>query len=131
MNLSEAEIQVLASVQAAELNAAPTDRATLEEGGERFSEYLEDWSGAFSSLVAKDLIESGDSGYRLTESGRPLGHAYHQERPDRFWYYYQRFRKAAYESATHSRCGDHGMTIHPEPWRPVIPNLARRFRSFI
>jgi ubiquinone/menaquinone biosynthesis C-methylase UbiE len=103
MKLSEAEIQVLASVQAAELNAAPTDRATLEEGGERFSEYLEDWSGAFSSLVAKDLIEGGDSGYRLTESGRPLGHAYHEERPDRFWYYYQRLWKAAYESPTHSR----------------------------
>lgn len=103
MDLSEAEIQVLASVQAAELEAAPTDRATLEKGGERFSEYLEDWSGAFSSLAAKGLIEGGDSGYRLTERGRPLGHAYHQERPDRFWYHYQRFWKTAYESPTHSR----------------------------
>ncbi len=106
MNLSEAEIQVLASLQAAELDAAPTDRATLEKGGERYSIYLEDWSGAFSSLVAKDLIEGGDSGYRLTESGRPLGQAYHQERPNRFWYYYQRFWKAAYESPTHSRLSE-------------------------
>ena len=103
MDLSEAEIQVLASLQAAELDAAPTDRASLEKGGERYSIYLEDWSGAFSSLVAKGLIEGGDSRYRLTESGRPLGHAYHQERPDRFWYYYQRFWKSAYESPTHSR----------------------------
>ncbi len=103
MNLSEAEIQVLASLEEAELDALPNDRASLEKGGERYSIYLEDWSGAFSSLVAKGLIEGGDSGYRLTESGRPLGHAYHQERPDRFWYYYQRFWKAAYESTTHSR----------------------------
>lgn len=103
MDLSEAEIQVLASVQAAELNATPTDREALEKGGERFSEFREDWSGAFSSLAAKGLIEGGNSGYRLTGSGRPLGHAYHQERPDRYWYYYQRFWKAAYESPTHSR----------------------------
>jgi len=103
MDLSEAEIQVLASVQAAELNATPTNRAALEKSGERFSEFLEDWSGAFSSLAAKGLIEGGDSGYCLTGSGRPLGHAYHQERPDRYWYYYQRFWKAAYESPTHSR----------------------------
>ncbi len=103
MNLSEAEIQVLASLEKAGIEAAPTDRVTLEKGGERFSDFLEDWSGAFSSLVAKGLIEGGDSGYRLTETGRPLGHAYHQERPDRFWYYYQRFWKAAYESPTHTR----------------------------
>jgi ubiquinone/menaquinone biosynthesis C-methylase UbiE len=103
MDLNEAEIQVLASVQAAELDAAPTDRATLEKGGERFSEYLEDWSGAFSSLTAMGLIQGDDSGYRLTEAGRPLGHAYHEERPNRFWYYYQKFWKAAYESPTHSR----------------------------
>ncbi len=103
MDLSEAEIQVLASLEMAGIEAAPTDKASLEKGGERYSIYLEDWSGAFSSLVAKGLIEGGDSGYRLTESGRPLGHAYYQERPDRFWYYYQRFWKAAYESTTHSR----------------------------
>jgi ubiquinone/menaquinone biosynthesis C-methylase UbiE len=103
MALSEAEIQVLASLEKAGVEAAPTDRASLEKSGERYAIYLDDWSGAFSSLVAKGLIEGGDSGYRLTETGRPLGHAYHQERPDRFWYYYQRFWKTAYESATHSR----------------------------
>jgi hypothetical protein len=56
MSLSEAEIQVLASLEKAGVEAAPTDRASLEKSGERYSIYLEDWSGAFSSLVAKDLI---------------------------------------------------------------------------
>ena len=103
MNLSEAEIQVLASLQAAELDAAPTDRATLEKGGERYWIFLEDWSEAFPSLTAKGLIDGDESGYRLTEAGSPLGYAYNRERPDKYWYYYRRFYPAAYASATHSR----------------------------
>jgi ubiquinone/menaquinone biosynthesis C-methylase UbiE len=103
MNLSEAEIQVLASVQAAELDAAPTDKATLEKGGERYWIFLEDWSEAFPGLIAKGLIDGDEAGYRLTEAGRPLGYAYNRERPDKYWYYYQRFYPAAYASATHSR----------------------------
>ncbi len=103
MNLSEAEIQVLASLQAAELDAAPTDRATLEKGGERFWIFLEDWSEAFPSLIAKGLVAGDESGYRLTDSGRPLGYAYNRERPNKYWYYYRRFYPAAYASATHSR----------------------------
>jgi len=107
-NLSEAEIQVLASLQAAELDATPTDRATLEKGGERYWIFLEDWSEAFPSLIAKgliakDLTDGDESGYRLTEAGSPLGYAYNRERPDKYWYYYQRFYPAAYASATHSR----------------------------
>ncbi len=103
MDLSEAEIQVLASVQAAELDAAPADRATLEKGGERFWMFLEDWSGAFSSLAEKGLIDGDESGYRLTETGKPLGYAYNRERPDKYWYYYRKFYPAAYASAAHSR----------------------------
>ena len=63
MNLSEAEIQVLASLQAAELDAAPTDRATLEKGGERFWIFLEDWSEAFAGLIAKGLIVDETLGF--------------------------------------------------------------------
>jgi hypothetical protein len=103
MNLSEAEIQVLASLEKAGIEAAPTDKASLEKSGERFWMFLEDWSDAFPGLVANGLIEGDESGYCLTEAGRPLGHAYHRERPDRFWYFYQRFWIAAYASATHSR----------------------------
>lgn len=103
MDLSEAEIQVLASVQAAELDAAPTDRAALEKGGERFWMFLEDWSGAFSSLAEKGLIDGDESGYRLTETGKPLGYAYNRERPDKYWYYYRKFYPAAFASAAHSR----------------------------
>ena len=103
MNLSEAEIQVLASLQAAELDAAPTDRVTLEKGGERYWIFLEDWTEAYPSLIAKGLIDGDDSGYRLTEAGSPLGYAYNRERPDKYWYYYRRFYPAAYASAAHSR----------------------------
>ena len=103
MNLSEAERQVLATLQGAELNAQPTDRASLDKCGERYWIFLEDWSGAFSSLTAKRLIGGDEGGYRLTEAGRPLGDAYHRERPNMYWYYYQRFYPAAYASAAHSR----------------------------
>jgi ubiquinone/menaquinone biosynthesis C-methylase UbiE len=103
MDLSEAEIQVLASLEKAGIEAAPTDRASLDKDGERYWIFKEDWSEAFSSLTAKGLIEGDDAGYRLTKAGRPLGHAYHRERPDRYWYYYQKFYRAANASAAHSR----------------------------
>ena len=48
---------VLASLQAAELDAAPTDIGSLEKGGERYWIFLEDWSEAFPSLIAKGLID--------------------------------------------------------------------------
>ena len=103
MNLSEAEIQVLATLQGAEIEEQPVDRASLEKGGEGYWIFLEDWSGAFSSLARQGLIEGDEAGYRLTDAGRPLGDAYHRERPDMYWYYYQRFYPAAHASAAHSR----------------------------
>jgi ubiquinone/menaquinone biosynthesis C-methylase UbiE len=103
MNLSEAEIQVLATLRGAESEAQPSDRASLEKGGEGYWIFLEDWSGAFSSLARQGLIEGDEAGYRLTDAGRPLGDAYHRERPNMYWYYYQRFYPAAHASAAHSR----------------------------
>ncbi len=103
MDLSEAEIQLLANLQGAVLDAEATDRAALEKRGERYWIYLEDWSEAFSSLADKGLIEGTSEGYRLTESGRPLAEAYHRERPDMYWYHYQRLYPAAHASAAHSR----------------------------
>ncbi len=103
MNLSEAEIQVLASLRGAEIEEQPTDRTSLEKGGERYWIFLEDWSGAFSSLARQGLIGGDEAGYRLTDAGRPLGDAYHRERPNMYWYYYQRFYPAAHASTAHSR----------------------------
>ncbi len=103
MNPSEAGIQVLATLRGAELEAQPTDRASLEKRGERYWIFLEDWSDAFSILAKQGLIEGDEVGYRLTDAGRPLGDAYHRERPDMYWYYYQRFYPAAHASAAHSR----------------------------
>ncbi len=101
MNLSEAEIQVLATLQGAEVESGPTHRAILEEQGKRYWIYLEDWSGAFASLVDKGLIDGREEGYRLTEAGQPLAQKYHGERPDMYWYYYQRFYSAAHTSMAH------------------------------
>jgi len=103
MDLSEAEIQVLASLEKAGIESTPTDKSSLEESGKRYWIFLEDWSDAFADLLAKGLIEGDERGYRLTEAGRPLGHAYYRERPDMYWYYYQRFYPAARASAAHSR----------------------------
>ena len=102
MNLAEAEIQLLASLWAAEADGKPTDAASLHKHGKCYWIFLEDWSGAFPSLDEKGLIGGDAHGYRLTDAGRPLGDAYHRERPDMYWYYYQRFYPAARASAAHS-----------------------------
>ncbi len=100
--LHEAEIQVLASLEKARIENATTDRASLESGSARYWIYLEDWSKAFASLANKGLIAGDQRAYRLTDAGRPLARAYHRERPDMYWYYYQKFYQAARPSAAHS-----------------------------
>ena len=102
MELSEAEIQVLASLRASEIGGKPTDEASLREHGECYWIFLEDWSEAFPHLTSKELIQSNKDGYALTDKGRVLGDRYHSERPNMYWYYYQRFYPAAYASAAHS-----------------------------
>lgn len=102
MDLSAAEIQVLASLEKAATENEPTDRGSLEASADRFWIFRENWSDAYPSLVAKGLIEGEEKGYRLTEAGRPLAQAYHRQRPDMYWYYYQEFYQAARPSAAHS-----------------------------
>lgn len=102
MNLSEAEIQVLVSVCKAQTNDSSTDRMTIEAQGECYREYKEDWSGAFTGLISKELMEGDDQGYHLTDLGRPLAERYRSERPDLYWYHYQKFYPAAHASPTHS-----------------------------
>jgi len=101
--MNEPDIQVLASIRRAELEGEPTDRATLENGADRYWKYLEDWSGSWQSLLADGLIQGNDSGYSLTERGRPLAERYYAERPDHFWYYYQHYYPAAQASRAHSQ----------------------------
>ena len=103
MDLSEGEIQHLATLHGAVQDGEATDRTALEKRGECYWIYQEDWSEAFSSLADKGLIEGTSEGYRPTDSGRPLAEAYYRERPDMYWYHYQRLYPAAHASATHSR----------------------------
>ena len=103
MDLNEAEIQVLATIYRAETDNSPVDKASLEESGKGYLNYLEDWSGAYSSLVDKELIIEAKGGYQLTGSGRPIGLQYLEQRPDSYWYYYQDFYDKAHASQAHSR----------------------------
>ncbi len=103
MPLTEAEIQVLASLHKAETENKPSDKVSLEEGGKRYWIFQEDWNGAFESLIDKHLVEGDSTSYRLSEDGRPLARDYYAERPDRFWYYYQKFWTAAFASEAHTR----------------------------
>ena len=64
--------------------------------------YLEDWSDSYHELTKKGLITGGDHHFALTADGRVLATAYHQQRPDHYWYYYQRFYPAALASDAHS-----------------------------
>ncbi len=103
VKLTEADIQLLATLRKAELEQHSSDRASLEESGDRYRNFLENWTGAFVSLVEKDLVHGDERAYHLTEAGRALGDSYHRERPDHYWYYYQKFYTAAHASAAHSR----------------------------
>ena len=98
----EADIQVLASIRRAEVAGESSDRTTLESHADRYWKYLEDWSGSWERLLSGGLIEGDDSGYGLTESGRPLAEQYYAERPDHYWYYYQHYYPAAQASRAHS-----------------------------
>ena len=102
MELSEAEIQVLASMEKADIEGEPTDKSSLEAKASRFWIFREDWSEAYSSLLARGLLEDDEEGYRLTEAGRPLAQRYHRQRPDLCWYYYQKFYQAARPSEAHT-----------------------------
>lgn len=103
MDLSEAEIQVLASLRRAELKGEPSDRATLEKSRHRYWMFCEDWSLAYGSLLEKRLVEGDARRFHLTDAGRPLAETYHAERPDHFWYYYRNFYPKADASKAHSR----------------------------
>lgn len=103
MDLNEAERQLLATLHDAAAEAAPRGRAALEARGARYWIFQEDWSAAFSSLCDRGLIEDGPGGYRLTGAGRPWGETCQRERPDMYWYYYQRLYPASHASAAHSR----------------------------
>jgi len=100
--MNEADIQVLASIRRAEIKSESSDRATLESHAERYWKYLEDWSDSWTRLIDEGLIRGDDSGYELTESGRPLAEKYYAERPDHYWYYYQHYYPAAQASKAHS-----------------------------
>ena len=103
MNLSEAEIQVLVSIEEANYNGLNATKNTLEERSERYWVFKEDWSDAYNSLVSKELINCSDGIYQLTDSGRPLAVNYFAERPDLYWYYYQKFFDLVARSKIHSR----------------------------
>jgi len=102
MKLTEAEIQVLASIAVLEAASNPISRENVEARGEAYWTYKEDWSGTFDTLASKGLIKTGLTGLELTETGRPHAEEFRKERPDMYWYQYQVFYTAAYESQAHS-----------------------------
>ncbi len=103
MTFSEAEIQVLASIEEALTNGIIASRKTLEERSDRYWVFKEDWTNAFRDLEDRNLISGNDRGYELTDIGRPLAIDYFAERPDLYWYYYQKFYALAESSKAHSR----------------------------
>lgn len=102
MSLSEAEIQVLASICATQSGGQATDRASIDARGDGYWKYKEDWSDAYDALIDKGLLRYENAMYHLTDSGRPLAEQYHSERPDMYWYYYQMFYTTARASAVYS-----------------------------
>jgi len=103
MNLSEAEIQVLASIEEALSGGITASRKTLEERSDRYWVFKEDWTNVFTGLEDRNLISGNDDRYELTDIGQPLANDYYAERPDLYWYFYQQFYDLAESSQAHSR----------------------------
>lgn len=102
MELTEAEIQVLASIAVLDASEKPTSREDVEARGDEYWIYKEDWTSAFGTLAGKGLIEAAGDTLNLTDKGRPLAERYRDERPDLYWYQYQNFYTAAHASQAHS-----------------------------
>lgn len=102
MEITEAEIQVLASICRIESDGRTANRVAIDERGEQYWIFKEDWTGVCEALARKGLIEGSESGWKLTLAGQPFGEAYRAERADMYWYYYQKFYTAAAQSAAHS-----------------------------
>ena len=103
MELTEAEIQLLSCLHKAECHALATDRASLEKQGECYDIFKENWVDAYDRLIEAKLISGDDNQFSLTPTGKPIALQYHAERPDLYWYHYQKFYPAAVASPTHSR----------------------------
>ena len=102
MELTEGEIQVLASIRQLEVDGRRVDEGALDERGDAYWIFKEDWTGVCDSLVSKGLVENSGGEWRLTSHGVPLGEEYRAERIDMYWYYYQKFYTSAHSSAAHS-----------------------------
>ena len=102
MDLTEAEIQILASLAVLKARSREGSLDALEERGDEYSIYKEDWSGAFESLIQKGLITATANGFLATDTGHPIGELYRAERPDMYWYHYQRLYTAGLASEAHS-----------------------------
>ncbi len=101
--LSEAEIQLLATLASATDQSEPTGRANLARlGGRDYEDYLENWSDAFDSLAGKGLLAEQDGHYALTADGARCAPACRAERPGLWWYLYRDFFTAAPSSAAHA-----------------------------
>lgn len=104
MAFNEAEMQALALLFAAENNGGPADHAGLAKAGEeRYWIYKEDLSTALPALLERGLIEGDDSGYRLTDEGRPKAQVCNEARGNRLYYHYYHFWQAAFHSRAHTQ----------------------------
>jgi len=102
MDLTEGEIQVLASIHLLEADGSKVNDRALNKQGERYWIFKEDWTGVCELLVDKGLVQKSGEEWCLTDDGLPLGETYRAERADMYWYYYQKFYTAAHASAAHS-----------------------------
>jgi 2-polyprenyl-3-methyl-5-hydroxy-6-metoxy-1,4-benzoquinol methylase len=102
MSRTEGEIQVLASISQLEADGRRVDDLALNERGESYWIFKEDWTGVCELLVNKGLVQKSGEEWSLTDDGLPLGETYRAERVDMYWYYYQKFYTAAHASAAHS-----------------------------
>lgn len=95
--LTEAEIQVLiAVIELDEPKETPNNNfyqfypASLEQAAMYFRKYREDWTEAYRTLAAREMIYMDGADAQLTQAGRAIAIQWRDERPP-IWYWYKEF----------------------------------------
>lgn len=103
MKFTEAETQVMVTLHELRTAGKPADAEGLDSVKVHFRKYLEDWTPAFESLIAKDLVKRDGEVYELTDLGRAFARQLHRDRPpSRMWYWYKEYYEKAPVSRAHA-----------------------------
>jgi cyclopropane fatty-acyl-phospholipid synthase-like methyltransferase len=100
--VTEAEKQLLIAVSFLEKREEETDKSAVAALGEGyFGMYLQDWAGAYESLIHRGLLQVSADHYGVTPEGQPLANRYRAENP-KYTYFCEEYYTRTHHSKAHA-----------------------------